>query len=233
MEKLRLRHEQLAGTCRGALLIVGPPAGAGYMVDHALDRGHDVVAVCRGQSVGKLDALRASRRKPLDGADTSIWAAASPELEGATGKFWNKRREIRCRFRSPPQIQKLHAIVEQRLADASSLEASTDDRAAGASRRADRAIGSERLIVDLRRLVAGRARCRPARISRKANGGFDRSKQRDLPPIEIAATVQPHFEKRLHRGVRQGTATDQLLVILLEAQQPIGRIGLRSPGKRR
>jgi hypothetical protein len=56
MEKLRLRHEQLAGTCRGALLIVGPPAGAGYMVDHALDRGHDVVAVCRGQSVGKLDA---------------------------------------------------------------------------------------------------------------------------------------------------------------------------------
>src|SRR5215207_4537246 len=102
------------------------------MVDHALDRGHDVVAVCRGQSVGKLDALRDGLRgaKPLDGADTTIWAAASPELEGATGTFWNKRHEIRCRFRSPAQTQKLHAIVEQQLADASSLEASTDDRAA-------------------------------------------------------------------------------------------------------
>jgi hypothetical protein len=31
--------------------------------------------------------------------------------------------------------------------------------------------------------------------------------------------VQPHFEKRLDRGVRQGPATDQPLVILLEAQQ--------------
>ena len=68
--------------------------------------------------------------KPLDGADTTIWAAASPEVEGATGTFWNTRHEIRCRFRSPAQIQKLHAIVEQQLADASSLEASTDDRAA-------------------------------------------------------------------------------------------------------
>ena len=29
-----------------------------YMVGHALDRGHDVVAVCRAQSVGKLDAFR-------------------------------------------------------------------------------------------------------------------------------------------------------------------------------
>jgi hypothetical protein len=58
-----------------------------------------------------------------------------------------------------------------------------------------------------------------SRICRKANGGFDRSKQRDLLEIEIAGTVQPHFEKRLDRGVRQGPATDQPLVILLEAQQ--------------
>lgn len=205
-----------------APLIVGPPAGAGYMVDHALDRGHDVVAVCRGQSVGKLDALRDGLRgaKPLDGADTTIWAAASPELEGATGTFWNKRHEIRCRFRSPAQIQKLHAIVEQQLAD-SKLRGSQHRRPRRKKRaaHADRAMGSEHFIVDLRRLAAGRARCRPARISRKANGGFDRSKQRDLLEIEIAGTVQPHFEKRLHRGVRQGPATDQPLVILLEAQQ--------------
>ena len=57
---------------------------------------------------------------PVDGADTAIWAAASPELEGVTGTFWSKRHEIRCRFHQPTEIQRLRAIVEQQLADASS-----------------------------------------------------------------------------------------------------------------
>jgi NAD(P)-dependent dehydrogenase (short-subunit alcohol dehydrogenase family) len=39
--------------------IVGASGKLGrYMVQHALDRGHEVVAVCREQSVGKLDAFR-------------------------------------------------------------------------------------------------------------------------------------------------------------------------------
>ncbi len=39
--------------------IVGASGKLGrYMVQHALDRGHDVVGVCREQSVGKLDAFR-------------------------------------------------------------------------------------------------------------------------------------------------------------------------------
>ena len=29
-----------------------------YMIQHALDRGHEVVGVCREQSVGKLDTFR-------------------------------------------------------------------------------------------------------------------------------------------------------------------------------
>jgi uncharacterized protein YbjT (DUF2867 family) len=38
--------------------IVGASGKLGrYMVQHALDRGHEVVAVCREQSVGKLDAF--------------------------------------------------------------------------------------------------------------------------------------------------------------------------------
>jgi hypothetical protein len=37
-------------------------------------------------------------KSPLDGADTAIWLAGSPEVEGLTGKFWNKRQEIRCKF---------------------------------------------------------------------------------------------------------------------------------------
>jgi NAD(P)-dependent dehydrogenase (short-subunit alcohol dehydrogenase family) len=39
--------------------IVGASGKLGrYMVEHALDRGHDVVGVCREQSVGKLDAYK-------------------------------------------------------------------------------------------------------------------------------------------------------------------------------
>src|SRR5919197_2773991 len=39
--------------------IVGASGKLGrYMVQHALDRGHDVVGVCRPESVGKLDAFK-------------------------------------------------------------------------------------------------------------------------------------------------------------------------------
>ena len=39
--------------------IVGASGKLGqYMVQHALDRGHEVVGVCRQESVGKLDRFR-------------------------------------------------------------------------------------------------------------------------------------------------------------------------------
>jgi NAD(P)-dependent dehydrogenase (short-subunit alcohol dehydrogenase family) len=39
--------------------VVGASGKLGrYLVEHALDRSYEVVAVCRGQSVGKLDAFR-------------------------------------------------------------------------------------------------------------------------------------------------------------------------------
>ena len=39
--------------------IVGASGKLGqYMVQHALDRGYDVVGVCREESVGKLDAFK-------------------------------------------------------------------------------------------------------------------------------------------------------------------------------
>ena len=52
----------------------------------------------------------------LDGADTAIWLAASPEVEGVTGKFWNKRREVRCRFRDTAAVEQLWTLVEQQAA---------------------------------------------------------------------------------------------------------------------
>jgi NAD(P)-dependent dehydrogenase (short-subunit alcohol dehydrogenase family) len=53
---------------------------------------------------------------PLDGADTTIWLAANPEVEGVTGKFWKNRREIRCRFRDPAAMEQLWTLVEQQVA---------------------------------------------------------------------------------------------------------------------
>jgi hypothetical protein len=54
----------------------------------------------------------------LDGADTAIWLAASPEIDGVTGKFWNKRREVRCRFRDTAAVELLWSLVEQQAASA-------------------------------------------------------------------------------------------------------------------
>lgn len=49
---------------------------------------------------------------PLEGADTAIWLAASPDVEGVTGKFWSNRREARCRFRDPATMERLWRLVE-------------------------------------------------------------------------------------------------------------------------
>jgi NAD(P)-dependent dehydrogenase (short-subunit alcohol dehydrogenase family) len=61
-----------------------------------------------------LTSFRA--QSPREGADTAVWAAVAPELDGVTGRFFDKRREIRCRFRDPVAIQKLRVLVDQQLA---------------------------------------------------------------------------------------------------------------------
>jgi NAD(P)-dependent dehydrogenase (short-subunit alcohol dehydrogenase family) len=38
-------------------------------------------------------------RRPEEGADTVVWLAACPEVEGRSGLFWIDRQERRCRFR--------------------------------------------------------------------------------------------------------------------------------------
>jgi retinol dehydrogenase-12 len=38
-------------------------------------------------------------RRPEEGADTVAWLAASPEVEGRSGRFWIDRQERPCRFR--------------------------------------------------------------------------------------------------------------------------------------
>lgn len=51
-----------------------------------------------------------------DGADTAIWLAGAPELDGVTGKFWNDRHAVRCRFRDPAAIERLSGLVQRQLA---------------------------------------------------------------------------------------------------------------------
>src|SRR5918999_93435 len=51
--------DRLSGRCVMRVCIVGASGKLGrYMVQHALDRGYQVVGVCREQSVGKLDAFQ-------------------------------------------------------------------------------------------------------------------------------------------------------------------------------
>jgi retinol dehydrogenase-14 len=99
---------------------------------NAVNPGYVLTPLTRN-ATGPLKLLIAltgfAAQTPLDGADTAIWAAASPELDGVTGKFFTKRHEIRCRFRTLAEIQKLRAIVDQQLADATSQEGSTADHA--------------------------------------------------------------------------------------------------------
>lgn len=64
--------------------VVGASGKLGrYMVRHCLDRGHEVVAVCREQSVGKLDEF-AGRITVVPGPtdDPSVIAAAVAGCEG-------------------------------------------------------------------------------------------------------------------------------------------------------
>lgn len=54
--------------------------------------------------------VRFTGRSPAEGADTVIWLAASPEVDGQTGKFWIDRQEHRCRYRDSAAEEALWAL---------------------------------------------------------------------------------------------------------------------------
>jgi NAD(P)-dependent dehydrogenase (short-subunit alcohol dehydrogenase family) len=49
-------------------------------------------------------------RRPEEGADTVVWLAASPDVEGRSGLFWIDRQERRCRFRDEPAEEALWSL---------------------------------------------------------------------------------------------------------------------------
>lgn len=46
------------------------------------------------------------------GADTAVWLATSPEVEGVSGNFYVKRQETECQFRKKADEEKLWKICE-------------------------------------------------------------------------------------------------------------------------
>jgi NAD(P)-dependent dehydrogenase (short-subunit alcohol dehydrogenase family) len=55
---------------------------------------------------------RGGGRTPADGADTAVWLASSPEVQGMSGKFFENRKEIPCLFRNQANEERLWGICE-------------------------------------------------------------------------------------------------------------------------
>ncbi len=55
---------------------------------------------------------RGGGRTAADGADTAIWLAVSPDVEGVTGKLFENRKEIPCSFRNKDKEERLWQICE-------------------------------------------------------------------------------------------------------------------------
>jgi retinol dehydrogenase-12/retinol dehydrogenase-13 len=50
---------------------------------------------------------------PVEGADTAIWLATSPDVEGMTGRFWTFRKERPCEFRGVEGEEALWSLCER------------------------------------------------------------------------------------------------------------------------
>jgi NAD(P)-dependent dehydrogenase (short-subunit alcohol dehydrogenase family) len=55
---------------------------------------------------------RAMGKTPEEGADTVVWLAASPEVEGVSGRFFIDRRDVPCRFRDREGEEALWRVCE-------------------------------------------------------------------------------------------------------------------------
>ncbi|MGE0456484.1 MAG: SDR family oxidoreductase [Vicinamibacteria bacterium] len=62
-----------------------------------------------------VSRLLFASRTPAEGADTVVWLASSPEVEGRSGGFYVDRREIRCRFRDERAEERLYSLCESML----------------------------------------------------------------------------------------------------------------------
>jgi len=61
-------------------------------------------------------------RTSAQGADTAVWLASSPEMEGVSGKFYVERKVHVCEFRNKKNEEKLWSICEGLVSSASPNE---------------------------------------------------------------------------------------------------------------
>jgi retinol dehydrogenase-12/retinol dehydrogenase-13 len=76
----------------------------GFVATEIFGKGGGLVGLA-ASLYSKLRAL-----PPAAGADTLVYLAASPDVEGRSGLFWEERQERRCRFRDEPQEEALAAL---------------------------------------------------------------------------------------------------------------------------
>lgn len=77
----------------------------GLIVDTGLYRNMPPEAMARLRE-------RGGGRTPSDGADTAVWLASSPEVEGVSGRLFENRKEIPCLFRNRESEERLWSICE-------------------------------------------------------------------------------------------------------------------------
>jgi retinol dehydrogenase-12 len=76
----------------------------GFVATEIFGKGGGLVSL----GVSLYSKLRAQR--PEEGADTVVWLAASPDVEGRSGLFWADRQERQCRFREEAGEEALWAL---------------------------------------------------------------------------------------------------------------------------
>ena len=84
--------------------------GAGVTVNAVHPGGVNTPLFAKGggwMAVAASVVAKAAGKTPEQGADTVVWLAASPEVEGSSGRFWIDRREVACRFRDVAAEERL------------------------------------------------------------------------------------------------------------------------------
>jgi NAD(P)-dependent dehydrogenase (short-subunit alcohol dehydrogenase family) len=63
--------------------------------------------------------MKLAGRTPREGADTIVWLAASPQIEGMNGQFWYERKQRHCAHRDTPREERLYELCEKMTGPAS------------------------------------------------------------------------------------------------------------------
>ena len=78
----------------------------GFVATEIFGKGGGLV----GLGMSLYSRLRA--KSPEEGADTVVWLAASPDVEGRSGLFWVDRKEHRCRFHDEKDEEALWRLCQ-------------------------------------------------------------------------------------------------------------------------